>query len=259
MTTAPREQPPSRRIADILRLAIEGGVYQPGDRLPSERELATTHGSARNTAREAIGILQAEGLLDVRHGSGAYVRRKARMIRLGSERYSAHLRRTTGLSPFRAEALRQGKSARVEVPDISRVVPPPDVADRLDVPSDEPSVVQRVNHYFADEEPVQIGITYIPWTLAQGSVLATEAKTGSGSIYGRFEELGHRMTRVREEITARMPRPDEVNTLAVPPGVPVIEVLHTGIDQDGNAFEVTRFVMRSDLTALDYSMSVEDE
>ena len=123
---------------------------------------------------------------------------------------------------------------------------------------DDLSVVARVNHYVADDEPVQIGITYIPWTIAEGSVLASEAKTGTGSIYGRFEELGHRITRAREEITARMPRPDETVTLAIPPGVPVMEVLHTGIDQDGRAFEVTRFVMRADLNGLDYDLPVED-
>jgi GntR family transcriptional regulator len=245
-------------MADVLRSAIEAGDYRPGDRLPSERELAARYGSARNTAREAIGLLQAEGLIDVHHGRGAFVRRPARMIRLGANRYSGRIRRETGLSPFRAEAERQGKSARVEVPDISRVQPPADVADRLGVPDDEPSVVQRVNHYYADDEPVQIGVTYIPWSIAAGSVLASQASTGTGSIYGRFEELGHTLTRAREEITARMPRPDESQILAIPPGVPVIEVLHTGIDQDGQPFEVTRFVMRADLNGLDYDLPVED-
>ena len=257
--TTPREQPPSRRIADALRQAIADGTYRPGARLPSERELAVVYGSARNTAREAISILQAEGLVDVQHGRGAFVRRPARMIRLGAERYSERIRRETGLSPFRAEAAKQGKTVRVDVPNISRIIPPPDVAERLNVAGDELSVVQRVNYYYVDDEPVQIGITYIPWTIAEGSVLASEANTGSGSIYGRFADLGHRIVRVREEITARMPRPEETSILATPPGVPVIEVLHTGIDQENIPFEVTRFVMRADLTGLDYSMSVEDQ
>ncbi|MBI1757826.1 MAG: GntR family transcriptional regulator [Actinobacteria bacterium] len=258
MSQPEREQLPSRRIADALRQSIEARTFRPGDRLPSERELAATYQTARNTAREAIGLLQAEGLVDVQHGRGAFVRRQAPMIRLGADRYSNRVRRETGLSPFRAEAQRQGKTARVEVPEIGRTIPPRDVADRLGVADDEPSVVQRVNLYFADDEPVQLGTTYIPWTIAEGSVLATEAKTGTGSIYSRFEELGHQITRAREEITARMPRPAETVALAIPPGVPVIEVLHTGIDQDGRAFEVTRFVMRADLNGLDYNLPVED-
>lgn len=261
MSSSPREQPPSRRIAEALRAAIERGDYVEGDQLPSERVLASRYGAARNTAREAISLLQAEGLLDVRHGRGAFVRPTARMIRLGADRYSSRLRRETGLSPFRVEAQKVGKTARVQVPEIARVRPPTDVAERLGVSTDEESVVRRTNHYFADEEPVQIGLTYIPWVIAEQSPLAAEVTApGSrlSSIYNELEHLGHRLARVREEITARMPRPDEVETLRIPPGVPVLQVLHTGMDDDGQAFEVTRFTMRADLNALDYMLPVED-
>ncbi|HET9657498.1 MAG TPA: GntR family transcriptional regulator [Kineosporiaceae bacterium] len=258
MSDQDRLPPPSRRIAEALRRAIASGVYAPGDRLPSERMLAAEYGTARNTAREAIDLLQRDGLVTVEHGRGAFVRKPARMLRMGVQRYSRRLRNETGLSPFRAEAQRLGRTARVDVPDISRVHPPADVAERLGVSADEPSVTQRVNHYFLDDEPVQIGITYIPWTIAQGSVLATDANTGTGSIYARFAELGHDILQAREEITARMPRPDEVAVLAIPAGVPIIEVLHTGIDQSGQPFEVTRFVMRADVAALDYQLPVED-
>lgn len=55
-----------------------------------------------------------------------------------------------------------------------------------------------------------------------------------------------------------MPRPEEAKTLTVPPVVPVIEVLHTGLDQHGKPFEVTRFVMRVDRNILDYNIPVED-
>lgn len=171
---------------------------------------------------------------------------------------SRRWRDETGLSPFRAEAQRLGRAARVEVPDISRVVPPTDVAHRLDVPADEPSVVQRVNHYFLDDEPVQLGVTYIPWSIVEGSPLATDADTGRGSIYARFAELGHEIAQAREEVTARMPGRSEVVALGLPPGTPVIEVLHTGIDQHGRPFEVTRFVMRADTAALDYLLTIDD-
>jgi GntR family transcriptional regulator len=38
----------------------------------------------------------------------------------------------------------------------------------------------------------------------------------------------------------------------------VLVVLHTGIDQDGLPFEVTRFVMRADTGGLDYAMAVDE-
>lgn len=255
--TQNRPEPPSRTIAASLRAKITSGDYAPGDRLPSERALAAEFRTARNTAREAIGLLAVEGLVDVQHGRGAFVRTGTPLIRLGASRYARTIRDSTGLSPFRAEAAAQGKQARVDVPSISRVPTPADVAERLGLTSGE-EVVARVNHYFTDDEPLQIGTTYIPWAIARGSALASKANTGTGSIYGRFAELGHSITRVREEITARMPRPDETEVLAVPPGVPVIELLHTGIDQDGRPFEVTRFVMRADRSGLDYSIPIEE-
>jgi GntR family transcriptional regulator len=55
-----------------------------------------------------------------------------------------------------------------------------------------------------------------------------------------------------------MPTHKETQGLALPDGVPVLVVLHTGIDQHGQPFEVTRFVMRADLGGLDYTMAVED-
>jgi GntR family transcriptional regulator len=252
-----RPEPPSRTIAHQLRERISSGQYGPGDKLPSERALAAEHGSARNTAREAIGILQTEGLVDVQHGRGVFVRAKTPMIRLGATRYSPQLRARTGLSPFRAEAERQGKQALVEVPSISEVPAPADVAERLHLEADA-LVVERVNHYFTDDEPVQTGVTYIPSAIAAGSILATDANTGRGSIYERFAELGHQITSVREEIVARMPKRAEVTALAMPAGVPVIELLHTGLDQNGQPFEVTRFVMRADRNALDYQITIED-
>jgi GntR family transcriptional regulator len=251
------ERLPSRRMADDLREAITSGRYGPGDFLPSARQLATEYVTARNTASEAFSILQGEGLIDVEHGKRPRVRIKRPMIRLGANRYSNKVREETGLSPFRAEALKQGRtSVRVDA-EISRSLPPDDVANRLAI---EPSeyVVKRVNVYFVDNEPLQIGTTYSPWKIVEGSPLATEPHVGQGSIYGRFEELGHRITKVREEVGARMPKPDEVGILQIPAGVPVIDVLHTGIDQNSVPFEVTHFVMRADLNGLDYQMAVED-
>lgn len=252
-----RRQPLSREMAAHLRDQISRGDLVPGARLPSERDLAAQFGSARNTAREAVSILAAEGLVDAQHGRGVFVRAKTPMIRMGAGRYARQLREETGLSPFRAEAARQGKEARVDVPSITKVAPPSDVAERLGLtPSDH--VVERVNHYFIDDEPIQIGTTYIPWAIVDGTVLANQAKTGTGSIYARLSELGHEITSVREEITARMAYPDESRSLAIPSGVPVIELLHTGIDQHGDPFEVTRFILRADRTALDYLITIED-
>lgn len=257
-TSTGSTRPPSRRIADELRTKITGGELLPGEKLPSERQLAAQYGTARNTAAEAISILRSEGLVLAKHGSGAYVREARPLLRLGANRYSHRLRNETGLSPFRAEVTKQGREPRVNCTSIERVTPPPEIAERLSLDAAEDTVVRRENWYFADDEPVQFGETFIPWHIAEGTVLATSANMGKGSLYARFEDRGYPLARIREEVTSRMPRPDELTRLKVPDGVPVIEVLHTGFDPKDRPFEVTRFVMRADINALDYNMPIED-
>ncbi|GAA4209977.1 GntR family transcriptional regulator [Actinocatenispora rupis] len=249
---------PSRRIADELRERIRRGDYPPGFKLPSERNLAADFSTARNTATAALSILQKEGLVDRKHGSGWYVRTHRPLLRLGSNRYSHALREQTGLSPFRAEVQKQGRTARVDCTSIAPSRPPEVVADRLGVDPDSESVIRRENWYYADDEPVQAGVTYIPLEVAGDSVLATSANMGKGSLYARFKDRGYDLTRVREEICARMPTPEEAERLQMSGGVPVLVVLHTGIDQNNKPFEVTEFVMRADTNALDYNMPIED-
>jgi GntR family transcriptional regulator len=246
---------PSRRIADDLRRAITSGTISPGEQLPSERKLAQEYGTARNTAREAVRLLAEQGLVTARHGQGVFVRETRRLFRFGSDRHSSK-NRSTGLTPFRLECERQGKTARIDVMSITRKKPPPDIAERLKVSRDEESVILRENHYFADGEPVQIVSTYLRWDEVKETRLM-QPKTGEHGIYGRLEELGHVMKRVREEVIARMPGPDEASFLQLLPGIPVLDVLHTSIDQDNEPFEVTRYVHRSDQTGLLYEFPVD--
>ncbi|MGD0686194.1 MAG: GntR family transcriptional regulator [Streptosporangiaceae bacterium] len=249
-------QPPSRTIAEAIRSQIESGELPPGAQLPSERDLASAYGTARNTAREAVRILGDAGLVITDQGRGSFVRPHTPLIRLGNDRYSPKYRQT-GLSPFLLECAKQGKTGRFEVLSIDRVQPPQDVADRLKVPGTDRSVLRRENVFYADDDPVHRVTTYIPWSIAEGTGLLEDEVPHQFGIHGVLEERHHVMTRIREEVSARMPRPDETAALELRPGVPVLDVWHTSIDQDGEPYELTRFVMRSDLTGLLYDMPVE--
>jgi GntR family transcriptional regulator len=180
-----------------------------------------------------------------------------RLTRLGAKRYSRRLREETGLSPFRIEATQQGRTPRVDRRHVVLGPAPAAVAVRLGLrPGSD--VVHRANWYFVDDEPVQFGITYIPVQIAGDSPLANERSLGRGSIYARFEELGWPVTNIREEISARMPTPDEAGALQMPPGIPVIEIFHTSMDDWKRPFEVTQLIMRADRNNLDYELPVED-
>lgn len=75
---ANQEKGTSRLYKDLvasLMTEMEQGKYPVGARLPAERELAIQFTVSRPTVREAIIALEAQGLIEVRVGSGAYVRR----------------------------------------------------------------------------------------------------------------------------------------------------------------------------------------
>lgn len=64
-----------QELARKLMAELDSGRYAVGDRLPAERELAIDYDVSRPTVREAIIALEVQGLVEVRVGSGAYVRR----------------------------------------------------------------------------------------------------------------------------------------------------------------------------------------
>ena len=64
------------RLLDVIR----GGDYQPGDRLPAIMEMARSFGVGHPTLREALRKLETIGAVEIRHGSGVYVKRGEDMM-----------------------------------------------------------------------------------------------------------------------------------------------------------------------------------
>jgi DNA-binding FadR family transcriptional regulator len=65
----------SGMIVDQIRLLVRDGHLSPGDRLPSERELCERFGVSRVTVREALRVLEANGLITIKVGArgGAFI------------------------------------------------------------------------------------------------------------------------------------------------------------------------------------------
>ncbi|MDE1180032.1 FadR/GntR family transcriptional regulator [Paraburkholderia sp.] len=63
------------RILDDIRLRLSTGELAPGDKLPSERDLAEQLGVSRNAVRESLRVLEASGVLTIRkgHTGGAFI------------------------------------------------------------------------------------------------------------------------------------------------------------------------------------------
>jgi GntR family transcriptional regulator len=245
------DRPVYKQIADHLRTAIERGRLRESDQLPSEAQLMDHYGVARMTIRNAMRLLQDEGLVTAEHGKGSYVRSRPPVRRLASDRF-AQRHRKEGKAAFITEAEHVGAVPQVDRIEVIESKPPAEVADRLRI-SDDAEVVIRSRRYLLDDRPVEIAVSYIPVDLARGTPIS-DPNPGPGGIYARLEEQGHTLERFTEDVTARMPTPQETRLLNLSPGVPVFRLVRTAYDIDGRPVEVCDTVMAADAYQLSYEL-----
>ena len=128
-----------KQIADHLREAIARGRLREGEQLPSETRLMEHYGVARMTVRNALRILQDEGLTTAEHGRGVYVRARPPVRRLASDRF-AQRHRKEGKAAFIAESEQAAATPSVDMIRVTEAQPPAGVADRLGLPDDARTV-----------------------------------------------------------------------------------------------------------------------
>lgn len=65
--------PVVQQVENRVKALIDGGEYAAGEKLPAEMELCQQLGVGRGTVREALRLLQAKGLVEIKPGRGAFV------------------------------------------------------------------------------------------------------------------------------------------------------------------------------------------
>jgi GntR family transcriptional regulator len=240
-----------KQIADHLRAAIAAGSLSAGEQLPSEAQLMGHYDVARMTVRSALRLLQGEGLITAEHGRGVYVRARPPVRRLASDRFAARHRKE-GKAAFTIEAEQAGAQPTVDMIKVTEGRPPAEVVGRLRLNSRDRTVV-RSRRYLLDGRPVETAVSYVPADLAKGTPIA-DPNPGPGGIYARLEEQGHILEHFTEDVSARMPTPDEARALSLPPGVPVFRLVRTAYDTDGRAVEVCDTIMAADAYVLSYDL-----
>jgi GntR family transcriptional regulator len=245
------DRPAYLQIADQLRAAIVKGELSAGAQLPSERELMAAYGAARGTVRQAIAALRAQGLIDVQHGRGAFVRVQPPVRRLAQDRF-ARRHRKAGKAAYLAELEAEGRRPDVEVLAIEKAPASPEVAQRLQL-EEGAQVLTRRRRYLADGQPMELATSYLSWDLVAETPIV-EANPGPGGIYARLEEMGHRLKRFTEDVSARMPLPEEARALQLPAGVPVFVLVRTAYDSTDHPVEVCDTTMAADRYVLSYEL-----
>jgi GntR family transcriptional repressor for pyruvate dehydrogenase complex len=96
-------------VASQLQRLIADGRVKPGDRLPPERELAEIFGVSRTSVRDAIRVLEMQGLVEPRQGEGTLVRQYP----------------VDGVITTLADALAASKDFTADLFDMRRILEPP--------------------------------------------------------------------------------------------------------------------------------------
>ncbi|MBT2383673.1 GntR family transcriptional regulator [Streptomyces sp. ISL-11] len=240
-------QPKYQRIAADLRAAIQAGEYGPGGRLPGENELMATYGVARMTARQALGVLQSEGIAEGRKGAGVFVRAFRPLRRRGIQRLAEETW-GTGRSIWSADI--GDRTLVVDRIEVTEQDAPEHVAAALGLDS-AASVCVRNRRYVLDGKPVLLSTSYLPADLVAGTPVVRE-DTGPGGTYARLAELGCKPIHFREEIRCRMPSGDEAERLGLAPGTPVILICRTVFTEDRKAVELNEMTLDAASYVLEY-------
>lgn len=219
----------------------------PSERLPGENDLMAAHGVARMTARQALGVLQAEGIVEARKGAGVFVRDFRPIRRRGVERL-ARTQWGEGRSVWEADAA--GRELVVDTVEVTEEDATDVIAGVLGLTEGDRVCVRR-RRYTLDGKPVLLATAYLSAALVSGTAI-TRPDTGPGGVYARLAELDRVPVRFREEVRSRMPAGDEASALELPAGVPVMLVARTAFDADGAAVEVSDLVLDSSAYILEY-------
>ncbi|RKN51335.1 GntR family transcriptional regulator [Micromonospora endolithica] len=246
-----------RQVADALRRRILAGVIPPGALLPSESSLMAEFSVARGTVREALGLLRTEGLVVSEKGRGTYARPVMPVRRLGSERYQVELEQVRkgelGTS-FTADH-QVAWSAYTLDRDFRETPAAAAVAELFDV-SAGTMLLERRFVFRTHGVPQQMSTSYLLLEMVAGTSVADPAnEPWPGGNTSQLHSLGHAITGIREQVRARMPATDEVETLRIPGGVPVIVITRQTYAAE-RVVEVADIVIPADRVSLDYSIDL---
>ncbi len=221
--TGPRPGAPRwRQIAHALSAGIGPGGLRPGDRLPTEAQLAAQHGVNRHTVRRAIESLVRSGLVRVEQGRGSFV---------AEDRIDYTVHAHTRFSEW---IRRQNKEPTGQVLHVRSVAATAQVAAGLGIPRGT-TVALFGRLGLADGVPVSLASHYFPLGLRPGLL---EALRTAPSITAALQSVG--IADYRRQITrvsARMPTVTEAGLLQVPRSRPLLVCENVNVDPDGAIVE----------------------
>jgi GntR family phosphonate transport system transcriptional regulator len=215
-----------RQIQETLTADILAGRL--AGKLPNETALAERFAVNRHTIRQAVKMLAEQGIVEVAHGRGTFVREDLIDYQVG---------RRTRLAHSVMKARRVGKS---EVLSWSHAKPGAEVAELLSLPEDaETLVIQSLD--MLDGKVIGVATQHFPLPRFEGFAQAF-AETGKTHValakYG-VQQFQRKLSR----ISARLPNRAVAQQLDQPTSLPILYVETVYVDEQGKPIEygISRF------------------
>lgn len=207
---------------------------RPGDRLPTEAEIAATYAVSRATIRQSLNRLVTDGHVERLQGLGSFVA-KPRPVH------------QTLLNSFTENMRAQGYEPQRRVLRSETVQAPSEVQDQLRAQDGECQYIERL--FLADDRPIGLSRTWLPVESLAGRLdLFAAATLGSSSLYELLQgqDIGMVLRRGVETVRAGLASADEARLLEYGAGSPTLVVRRVSFSRSGRPVEWTVMTFAAD-------------
>jgi GntR family transcriptional regulator len=254
------------QIADDLRQRIRAGELVPGDRLPAETTLVEEYGKSLPTLRQALGLLQAEGLIEKQHGRGNFVRLARTPVLRTNLRHQWEKDRAREPEPQRKKTGATEHDTGLEISDLvfhaeySEADADQELAEIFGVPAGT-AMLERTyrTRYRAEDYPFSLVVSYLVRDVVavNPDLLSAANEPWPGGTQNQLFTIGIELDRVEERVSARPPTAEESEELGLPPGTSVIVLGKTSYDTDGRVVEHSFVRLPGDRTEMTFTTPLE--
>ena len=234
----PDQRPLYVQACDAYLELIRVGTYAPGDRLPTEIELSQRWGISRPTLREALRLLEEEGVITRKHGVGTFVAQEKAVIEGGLEVLESIER----MAERRGLQTGMGEYSVVERPALRREL----AGLALDGPADVTAMTRTIA---AQGEQVAYLTDVVPQEYLRRQDVEEAMAAGEDGFHGSVLDLFLRrgypaLAYSRTDLAAEVADVEMARALQIQRGAPLLKLEAQLFAQDGRVvdYSVSYFV-----------------
>jgi GntR family transcriptional regulator len=223
-------RPLAVRVHNEMAALIRGGQMRPGDQFPTEAELVARYQVARTTIREALKLLEQDGLLHVQHGVGRFV--------------AAYVERPITRLESVTEMMKSlGYQVSNRVLSVEQTPADEDAGRALGIATGTPVIsLERVR--LQGSEPLIYSVDVIPAGLVDGDWAKID---WNGSLGDLLRSAGHPMSSALAEIRAVTLPSETARRVGAPPRTSWLLLKATHLDREGRPVLFSHDYHRGDL------------